>query len=649
MSQASRAWIRGLTTAAMLLLIVVLAVLMAERLRRFSTPLEEIQRELVGGEGDRAVGVYTGFEYVERVAGELIFELMSKRTLGLSSGWHEIEGVRLQFYRDGEPGPMLTCENASFNIQTRDARLEGAIRIDLPSGGVLTTDAGKFEAGSRRFSTGSEVDFIQGTSFGRAGRVDYDLEHDTITLDDGVRLTSDVGTTLTAPVAVYDRQASEIDFPRGGTIGSQSVVVRAPRFLVRLEDVDGAPQQIVLAGGVTARGGRPGEEGRFEAWMEKVTATRDRRDRWQIDATTSGRWVEMTFLGGEGYYERVLQTWVLRGVIGDQGLLNLRCERGVCIREIPTEGSPRSGEARTARVWFNDGAATDVELVEDVVLREQDMEGRAFRARLSPEAGLAMLHGDPTGPERVLLSSQRGTVGCDRAQFFSREDRAEARGNVQGVIRDVSLMGPDPEAEDEGPVHFAAETVEVIDGGAEYSLRGNSRLWQGHRLLLADEVVARDETRRIRAAGHVRTTMPAAALDAEADPAADVVVVARSLDYDDEAGTAIYRGNVRYSDPEHTLSAAELKIFFDSGSRVNAVEALGSIELVELTTGRRMIGQRARREVESQIVTIEGSPARLTDPTGNAVSGSSLTWNQADGTVAVAGGTETIYYPEEKP
>ena len=52
--------------------------------------------------------MYTGFEYVERVAGKLIFDLMSKRTLGLSSGWHEIEGVRLQFFRDGEKGPVLT-------------------------------------------------------------------------------------------------------------------------------------------------------------------------------------------------------------------------------------------------------------------------------------------------------------------------------------------------------------------------------------------------------------------------------------------------------------------------------------------------------------------------------------------------------------
>jgi lipopolysaccharide export system protein LptA len=126
-------------------------------------------------------------------------------------------------------------------------------------------------------------------------------------------------------------------------------------------------------------------------------------------------------------------------------------------------------------------------------------------------------------------------------------------------------------------------------------------------------------------------------------------VVARSLDYSESSGAAIYRVNVRYSDPKHTLSAAELTVFFDANNDVTAVEAVGTVELVELETGRRMTGQRARREVNLQTVTLTGSPVRLSDNAGNVVSGESLTWNQADGTVAVAGDTETIYYPEEMP
>ncbi len=382
--------------------------------------------------------------------------------------------------------------------------------------------------------------------------------------------------------------------------------------------------------------------------MESAIAERDAMGRWQIDATTSGPWVTIRFNGGEGYYERTLRTWILRAVIADSGILNLRTERGVCIEEIPAEGPPRWGEAQEARVWFSDGQATDIELLRDVVLRAGDIEGRGYRARLSPQAGLTMLHGDPTGPERVLLLNERGRVSCDQAQIFDEDGRAEARGNVQGSIADVSIMGNGGKGASD-PAHFACEILEVGGKGAVYHLRENTRFWQGHRLLLADDLVYQHELSTVRAAGHVRTTLPASQLELDGSPEEDVVVVARSLDYEQTAGTAIYRGNVRYSDPKHTLAAAELTVFFDDDNEVTAVEAIGAVELVELETGRRMTGQRARREVATQAVTITGSPVRLTDGAGNVVSGSSLTWNQADGTVSVAGGTETIYYPEEVP
>jgi lipopolysaccharide export system protein LptA len=645
----SRTWVRRLTTGAIVLLLLALTVIVSQRFRKFRTPVTEVDSgDVVSGGGDRAVGVYTGFEYVERVAGKLIFELMSRRTLGLSSGWHEIEGVRLQFYRDGEPGPILISDGASFNIQTRDARLEGGVRIEMPSGAVLTTDAGRFEASSRRFTARSEVYFYSGASFGRARSAAYDLERDEVILSEGVSLTAEDGTTLTAPSAVYQRSKQTIVFRDGGRVHLRDSMVEAPRMAVVLEENDGPPRRIELGGGVDAKVSGLSGGGVVTAWMERAVAERDGRGRWHVDATTSGPWVSIRFSGGEGYFERTLKTWVLRAVVDTDGILNARAERGVCIHEIPVDGPPRWGEAQEARIWFTNGLATDVELLREVVLRGGELEGRGYRARLSPQAGLTLLHGDPTGPERVLLLSDRGRVSCDQAQIFNEDGRAEARGNVQGSIADVAIMGNGND-DTSGPAHFASEILEVSEEGAVYHLRENSRLWQGHRLLLADDLVYRRDITSVRAAGHVRTTFPASQLELEGNPEEDVVVVARSLDYSRTSGAAIYRGNVRYSDPKHTLAASELTVYFDNNDDVTAVEAIGAVELVELETGRRMTGQRARREVAEQTVTISGSPVRLTDEAGNVVSGSSLTWNQADGTVAVAGGTETIYYPEEKP
>ena len=650
MSVASRFWVRRLTSIAIALVLLAIAVVITQRFNRFRTPVARVESDDVVGEGsDRTVGVYTGFEFVERVAGRLIFELASKRTLGLSSGWHEIEGVRLQFYSDGEPGPVLTCDGASFNIQTRAAPLEGRIRIVLPSGAMLTTDTGRFEASSRRFSASSEVTYVSGATFGRAEGAVFDLEQDEIVLSGGVSFSSEDGASLMAPKAVYQRSKGTVVFPEGGRVRFQNAQIDAPLMSVDLEKEDGPPSRIELSGGVTGHGEGFSDDSRVTARMERVVAKHQGNDRWQVDASTTGPWITIRFVGGESYFERTLRTWILRGVIGEEGVINLRAEKGVCIDEVPIEGAPRRGEAREARVWFSDGRPTDVEMLNDVILRGEDMEARGYRARLSPEAGLTMLHGDPTGPERVLLMFSKGRVSCDQGQIFNREGRAEARGNVQGIIRDVALIGTTPDGQESEPAHFAAELLDVSQDGGVFHLRENARLWQGHRLLLADDVVYRKDVPSIRAAGHVRTTVPASQLDVEGDPSEDVVVVARSLDYDQASGTAVYRGNVRYSDPEHTLSAAEISLFFDENNQVTAVEAVGSVELVELMTGRRMTGRKARREVKTQMVTIEGSPVRLSDPSGNVVSGSSLTWNQADGTVAVTGGTETIYYPEEQP
>jgi lipopolysaccharide export system protein LptA len=648
MSVVTRIWLRRSTTLAMVVVLAVMVVLVGQRFRKLRSPVTEVDsNEVVGGQGDRAVGVYTGFEFVERVAGKMIFELMSKRTLGLSSGWHEIEGVRLQFFNNGEPGPILTCDGASFNIQTRDARLEGGVRIEMPSGAVLTTDAGRFEASSRRFTANSDVFFVSAGSFGRARNAAYDFEHDRVTLSGGVTLNSADGASLTAPVAVYRRSENTIVFDEGAKVRMKESEVEAPKVRVELEKDDGPPHKIVFTGGVRATGEELSSGGSIAAWMESAEAVSDGRGRWQVEATTTGPWITVRFVGGEGYFERVLETWVLRASVADDGILNLRAENGVCIHEIPAEGPPRSAEARDARVWFADGQATDIELIRNVVLRADDLEGHAYRARLSPKAGLSMLHGDPAGPERVVLSSARGRVGCDQAQLFNADGRAEARGNVQGFIEDVSMIG---ETDGEtSPAHFASEILEVTGDGSTYHLRENARLWQGHRLLLADDLVYQHDAVAVRAAGHVRTTLPASQFELTGNPDEDVVVDSRSLDYEQSSGTAVYRGNVRYSDPKHTLSAAELSVFFDDANRVTAVEAEGSVELVELETGRRMTGQNARRDVATQTMTVVGSPVRLTDPTGNVVSGSSLTWNQADGTVTVAGGTETIYYPEERP
>jgi lipopolysaccharide transport protein LptA len=146
--------------------------------------------------------------------------------------------------------------------------------------------------------------------------------------------------------------------------------------------------------------------------------------------------------------------------------------------------------------------------------------------------------------------------------------------------------------------------------------------------------------------------LPARQVDAGSTENAEVLVVARTLQYSRSAQLAAFRGNVRFTDEQHMLSANELLVRFDEGGGVSTIEAIGAVDIVELATGRRMKGDRALRQCAEKTVLVTGSPVQVTDERGSSHSGTSLTWDQASGRVSIAGGpdsqTETIIYPEEK-
>lgn len=641
-----RVWVRYITGGLLTVCVVAMVALAIQRARLLQAPERAVIPDGIVDAGDEdAVGVYTDLEYVERVEGQKVFSLRSGRSLGLSSGWHEIEEVLLQLYRGRDDGPLLTSEAASFNVESHDARLRGQIQVAFPGGGILSAETGRFDAKTRRFVTDSEVVYAGDEGVGRAGSAAYFLESNRLVLEDGVIMKRPDGVQLEASRVVYRRDAGRIQMPDGFRLTGTGSEIVAEQGSVDL-NANGSPSVIRMGGGVDISS-TDGES--MSAWAERLVAERDASGNWQVEATTSADMVRVEFRGTEEFLLRRIESWLLRAVVSPSEILQVRAEEQVCLEEIPVEGSPRRAEARSGQVWFEDGRPTDIELVEDVVIRGEDVTGRGALARMSSRTEIVMLHSDPLLSDRVVIESDRGTISADQAHLFQAQGRTEARGDVQGQLEDAVLLESAPGEEAE-PLRFAGDVLEVRGDGQVLMLIGQTRSWQGQRLLVADEVVYRGgEGKSIEATGHVRTTLPATQLEPEASPGEDMVVVARALRYSGDEQQAVYRGDVVLTTPTRQLSASRVIVFFSGDSRVAAVEAVGAVEIIDRATGRTFTGQTARHDQEAGTIVLEGEPARLEDSKGNVVSGASLTWYQADGRVTVAGDTETIYYPEETP
>lgn len=662
MSRAGSRLLRQLTAALLAAAVITLGVLAFLRARGLKSPVREVTppRAEQAGEGsdEEAVGLYTGFRYIESVAGKILFALSSERTLGLASGWHEIQGVRLQFYNQGVGGAVLTCESARFNRETRDARLVGAIHFEFPDGGFVTTERGVFDSSTSTFQAEADAVFSGGGTIGNAGRAVYHVDEDVLLLEDVVVRLAEGGTIL-SPRISYHRATGFVSMPLGVQVSRSGLSLAAPEASTTLSAPDSAPERFAFTGGVTieGRGGEASSE--LSAWAEKITAVRDGSGRWQVAGTTSGPWVEVTLAGDTGFLHRRIQTWSLRAAIGPGGLEGLRADDGVCLFDVPMEAAPRRGTATRLRLTTTEGAAADVELSGGVVLSSGDIEARGSRARLVQADQLAMLYGDRSRGIRATLVTADAEVVADQVHLFEQTQRAEARGDVQGRVDRMSLLAGGDEAAGE-PLRFAAEVLEVAEGGELLVLRSSARAWQGERLLFADEIRYRRAGERLDATGRVRTTFPAG-LDAIApgapapEPGAtpavgrETLVMARSLEYERPARKARYSGDVRYSDGQYVLTSSELEVLFGEADQVDTVVAIGLVDILEVATGRRLRGERAVWDTASHTVEVTGNPAQLTDEQGNTTSAASLTWDRASGRVTFSGGTETIYRPEERP
>ena len=644
----ARQVIRGLTAVLLVGIIAGLAGLAVYRagLKR-PAKTEMGAEEVFGSDGSPAVGVYTGFKHMERVEGRLVFAIEALRTLGQSSGWHDIESVSLQLFEDGgEEGPVLTCRHARYNIASGNAELEGSVQVEFPDGSFLATEVAGFIDGGQRFETHANLAFVGNGVFGNAGAADYDFSTDVLRLEQGVIVQGNDGSVLEAPDVVYRRNEERIVLPSGASIEFGSFSLEAPSGIIQLDPETGEPADVRFGGGVQVEGHNLETDQVIRVSTEWLVARRDAAARWQIEAMSPEHWVDAQIIGGRDHLVQHFRAWNLRGVAGERGIVNLRGDGRVCFELIPYEGFVRRGEGREARIWFENGVANNIELTEHVELSQEGQSVSAHQVRIDSDSGMVMLRGNPVGDTRVTARLARGTMAADQMVLNRQRRETEMYGNVQGQMSGVRLVASG-EAQEE-PVHLAADRVTVLEDGSSYVARNNARVWQGQRLLVGDEIRYTASLERLEARGHVRTAFPVALLEPGSTSPEDVVLESRTMAFEARDQGATYSGNVILTHPAYLLKAQGLEIFFDDEGQLRSVVATGAVAITDFSSGRQLTGRQAVRDIVTGVVRLTGDPAQALDREGNMLSGRTLTWDQAGGRVAVTDDTETIFHPEDE-
>ena len=649
----TRLWIRYLSTTLLIAVVVTLVLIAVQQSGRSSPQMIALPTPAVDGndtEGNgETVRVYEDFEYTESVAGTTVFNLIARRTLGMASGWHELEEVQVEFFQTGVKSGTLRCERAQFNERTHDANLVGAVHLELSGGGFLDTSAGKYTARSQVFTTQGEVFFAGHQMIGHSGSAVYRQQNNQVELREKVLVQRETGGVVLCPRLIYDRDTTAVRFPEGIELVFGPSLVRAPKANLDFAGEDGPVRRVAFEGGVDISAADALAPTSIEGWTDRLIGTRDAAGLWQVLMTTPGPWIEMTLRGEPGMLRRTVQTQRLRAVVGEGGPQNARAREGVCIESVPEVGARQWSSSREAMFRFRDGELADAELSGAVELNGEGVMARSETARLLVRSGITVLQSGHSQEDRAVVISGDARVWGDRVEIRQRDGRALVQGSVQGQLENLDLLGVPVDGAQAGePVLFAADTLEALDNGAVLHLKNHARTWQGNRLLIADEILYRQDEARLEAFGDVRTTLPARELDPTAGPQDEVLIVARTLTYDRVSGSVLFSGQVSYTDTLRTMTAAKLQILQDQENTVTVITAEDKVTITELATGRRMEGDEARYDVAEGRMLMTGDPVYLTDEKGNAYSGSTLTWDRASDRVTLSGGTETIYRIEEE-
>jgi lipopolysaccharide export system protein LptA len=231
----------------------------------------------------------------------------------------------------------------------------------------------------------------------------------------------------------------------------------------------------------------------------------------------------------------------------------------------------------------------EVEAYERVTFEGTGSRAQGDRATYVADGASGDIHLFGNDRRKARVAQGRTRVAADEIVTDPRGSRLVASGRVEatmlpGTADEAGLQNRMFEATD--AVHFVSETLRSEQAGKRLTFAGSVRGWQGERNLAAERITVDQTQNTLEARTRVSTRFPRERQSGAVAESDYVLVEADQLDYDDAAGTAVYRDEASLRFAEGWLKAGRIEIRLDAGSReISEVLAFEKVTLEITETG----------------------------------------------------------------
>ncbi|HYR30257.1 MAG TPA: LptA/OstA family protein, partial [Thermoanaerobaculia bacterium] len=571
---------------------------------------------------DKARAEGMAFDDVQTIGGRVVSRIRARRVVSFESGWSTLEEAYLTIYRSNGLTYEISCPQAQFHAETKEAEAKGGVSVSSSDGIEIKTAEIRFDG--NRLTNDIPVQFKIDRWNGNAGALDLDVAGETLRLHKRVTAVmaptnpAEVPMTLNGDQSIFHRRENTVTFEKNVTMDRGPENVRTDFVIGRftpdrknITALEGNGNTVIVMAGNTVPGENLG--GRKEITCEgfftevgaggEITAINARSDTRPARAIL------------EGPPRRDITARGFRVALANRAVTEIKADWQVVMKELGEV--TREINAEHVTVYFDPGTrkARSAYLEGNFRYTDPKTTASAFRANYDIAGDRIVLTTDPGWQATVV--SDGHTLKAKQIEFSPRAQTAKATGSViaqlaqkgkGSVSADATTLFPSGQ-----PVFVNADELLMRQANRTALFTGNVKAWQGTNTILTNELQVTGQGDGVTARGNVRTLLYNSAEPQRRTPVQSTSdqLIARKVDRRIDLV-----GKVTIIDEARRLESEKASFFFNDAQKIQRIEAENNVRMNEIPTQRKGQGDKAIYNVDKKMVYLHGSPATVTDPKG---------------------------------